>query len=288
MGVWLKAAGVVMVSVAMSGSVAAQWPRHRETGAPRTPDGKVDLTAPAPRTPDGKPDLSGVWENLGWREGSAAGGSVSGTGGAPGSRSAEARRPAAPSIAMFFDIGSGVPGGLPFQPWARELKNQRTADNAKDNPDAHCLPLGNMQLHLHPEPRKIIWSPREIIILYEGNGGMRQIFTDGRALPSSGAQPWWFGYSIGQWEGDTLVVQTTNFRDGGWLDVNGSPLTDAGKMTERFRRVNYGTLELNLTVDDPKAYTRPWTVKVTQRLMPDDELIEFVCQENELSSAHFK
>jgi hypothetical protein len=181
-----------------------------------------------------------------------------------------------------------VPGGLPFQPWARDLKNKRTAENAKDNPDAHCLPLGNMQLHLHPEPRKIIQAPRQIVILYEGNGGVRQIFTDGRPLPANDPQPWWFGYSTGKWVGDALVVETSGFRDGGWLDVNGSPLTDAGKMTERFRRVNYGTLEMELTVDDAKAYTRPWTVKVTQRLMPDDELIEFVCQENELSSAHFK
>jgi hypothetical protein len=145
-----------------------------------------------------------------------------------------------------------------------------------------------MQLHLHPEPRKIIQAPRQIVILYEGNGGVRQIFTDGRPLPAKDPQPWWFGYSTGKWDGDTLVVQTSGFRDGGWLDVNGSPLTDAGKMTERFRRVNYGTLEMELTVDDTKAYTRPWTVKVTQRLMPNDELIEFVCQENELSSAHFK
>ena len=190
-------------------SVEAQWPRHTDAGVPRTADGKVNMSAPAPRTPDGKPDLSGVWENLGWREGAAAGGSVSGTGGAPGSRSAESRRPPAPSIAMFFDIGSAIPGGLPFQPWARALKDKRTAENAKDNPDAHCLPLGNMQLHLHPEPRKIIWSPKQIVILYEGNGGVRQIFTDGRALPPRDAQPWWFGYSIGKWAGDTLVVETS-------------------------------------------------------------------------------
>jgi hypothetical protein len=288
MNAWLSAAGSVALVAALSPSLSAQWPRRPEAGVPRTPDGKVNLTAPAPKTRDGNPDLSGVWENLGWREGAAAGGSVSGTGGAPGSRTAEERRPAAPSIAMFFDIGSGVPGGLPFQPWARDLKNKRTTENAKDNPDAHCLPLGNMQLHLHPEPRKIIQTPKEIVILYEGNGGVRQIFTDGRALPTNDPQPWWFGYSSGKWVGDTLVVETSGFRDGGWLDVNGSPLTDAGKMTERFRRVNYGTLEMELTVDDSKAYTRPWTVKVTQRLMPDDELIEFVCQENELSSAHFK
>jgi hypothetical protein len=288
MNAWHKAAGSVALVVALSPGLSAQWPRLREAGVPRTPDGKVNLTAPAPKGPDGHPDLSGVWENLGWREGAAAGGSISGTGGAPGTRSADTRRPPVPSIAMFFDIGSGVPGGLPFQPWARDLKSKRTAENAKDNPDAHCLPLGNMQLHLHPEPRKIIQTPKQIVILYEGNGGVRQIFTDGRALPAHDPQPWWFGYSTGKWAGDTLVVETSGFRDGGWLDVNGSPLTDKGKMTERFRRVNFGTLELELTVDDARAYTRPWTVKVTQRLMPDDELIEFVCQENELSSAHFK
>jgi hypothetical protein len=288
MNTWLTSASFVVLAASLPSSSAAQWAKRPDASVPRTADGKVNLTAPAPKTPDGKPDLSGVWENIGWREGAAAGGSVSGTGGAPGSRSADTRRPAAPSIAMFFDIGAGVQGGLPFQPWARELKNKRTAENAKDNPDAHCLPLGNMQLHLHPEPRKIIWSPKQIVILYEGNGGVRQIFMDGRPLPGADAQPWWFGYSTGNWVGDTLVVETSGFRDGGWLDVNGSPLTDMGKMTERFRRVNVGTLEMELTVDDPKAYTRPWTVKVTQRLMADDELIEFVCQENELSSAHFK
>ena len=170
-----------------------------------------------------------MWENLGWREGAAAGGVGHPE---PAARRARGRRipgGPAPSIAAFFDIGSAVPGGLPFQPWARELKNKRTAENAKDNPDAHCLPLGNMQLHLHPEPRKIIQAPNEIVILYEGNGGVRQIFTDGRALPGGDPQPWWFGYSTGKWEGDTLVVQTSGFRDGGWLDVNGSPLTDAGQ-----------------------------------------------------------
>src|SRR5580765_8994537 len=277
-----------ILSGAFATSLSAQWPRYPEPGVPRTADGKVNVNAPAPKFFDGHPDLSGLWENPGWAEGAAAGGSVSGTGGAPGSRSAENRRPPAPSIAAFFDLSAVVPGGLPYQPWARELRNQRAAEGAKDNPDAHCLPLGNMQLHLHPEPRKIIQGRSVIVILYEGNAGVRQIFMDGRPLPSGDPQPWWFGYSTGKWEGDTLVVQTSGFRDGGWLDVNGSPLTDAGKMTEKFRRVNYGTLELELTVDDAKAYTKPFTVKFSQRLMPDDELIEFVCQENELSSAHFK
>ena len=162
-------------------------------------------------------------------------------------------------------------------------------NKAKDNPDANCLPMGFLQFHQQPQPRKIIQTPKLMVMLYEAQGGVRQIFMDGRKLPPMGdPQPWWYGYSIGHWDGDTLVVETTGFRDDVWLDVNGSPLTESGKMTERMRRINYGTLELELTVDDPKAYTKPFTVKFTQRLMPDDELIEFICQENELSSAHFK
>jgi len=160
-------------------------------------------------------------------------------------------------------------------------------DDGRDNPDAHCLPMGLMQLHNHPQPRQIIQTPRTIVILYEGNAGIRQIFIDGRSLPAHDAQPWWYGYSTGKWDGDTLVVETAGFRDGGWLDINGSPLTDAAKWTERFRRLNYGSLEIEITVDDPKAYTRPWTVRIDQRIMLDTDLIEFVCAENEKSSPHF-
>jgi hypothetical protein len=273
---------------APAASLSAQWPHHRTPGAPRLPDGRIDLAAAAPTFLDGRPDLSGVWENPGWREAAAASDAIGGVGGAPATRSAAGSRAPVRSIAAFFDVGTLVPGGLPFQPWARTLRDARAAANAKDNPDAHCLPLGNLQLHLHPEPRKIVQSTGVIVILYEANAGVRQIFTDGRLLPANDPQPWWFGYSIGRWEQDTLVVDTAGFRDEGWLDVNGSPLTDAARMTERFRRVNYGTLEVEVTVDDPRAYTKPWSISLTQRLMPDDELIEFICQENEKSSAHFR
>ena len=285
---WLKAAGFVLLAGALPVPLSAQWPRHKEAGAPRAADGKVNLSAPAPRTPDGKPDLSGVWENIGWREGAAASDSVSGTGGAPGSRSAESRRPPAPSIAMFFDIGSGVPGGLPFQPWARELKSKRTAENAKDNPDAHCLPLGNMQLHLHPEPRKIIQvaeTDRHPV------RGQRRRAPDLHRRPDAAAP-----------RRAAVVVRLLDREVGGRHACRRNERIPRRRVARRERepvdrgRENdrtvparqLGTLELELTVDDPKAYTRPWTVKVTQRLMPDDELIEFVCQENELSSAHFK
>ena len=247
----------------------AQWPLHPTAGVPKGADGKPNLNAPAPRAADGKPDLSGIWENFR----AAAAPSTTGLGPTLGSN-------------QFWDIGYGMAGGLPFQPWAAELLKKRMAENSRDNPDAHCLPLGLMQLHTHPQPRKIIQTPGVIVILYEANGGIRQIFTDGRALPPRDAQPWWYGYSIGKWDSDTLVVETAGFRDDGWLDVNGSPLTEAGKMTERFRRVNYGNLEIEVTVDDPKAYTKPWTAKMTQRIMLDTELIEFVCNENEKSVTH--
>ena len=124
------------------------------------------------------------------------------------------------------------------------------------------------------------------MILYEAQGGVRQIFTDGRPLPNNDPQPWWYGYSIGHWDGDTLVVETTGFRDDVWLDVDGSPLTNSGKLTERFRRLNFGSLQIDVTVEDPKSYTKPFTVRVNQRLMPDTDLIEFVCAENEKSDAH--
>jgi len=189
-------------------------------------------------------------------------------------------------VNQFFNIGSTLKDGLPFQPWAADLRKQRMGANNKDNPDAHCLPLGLMQLHTHPQPRKIIQTPGVIVILYEAQAGIRQIFTDGRALPDSSAQPWWFGYSTGKWDGDTLVVETNGFRDDVWLDVEGSPLTNAGKMTERFRRVNYGNLEIQGTVDDPKAYTKPWTVLIKQKVMVDTDLIEFICAEGERDAPH--
>jgi len=125
------------------------------------------------------------------------------------------------------------------------------------------------------------------VIMYEANYGLRQIFTDGRALPTNDPQPWWDGYSIGRWDGDTLVVESSGFRDEGWLDVNGSYFGSTTRLTERFRRVNYGRMEIDITIEDAKAYTRPFTVRVNFRLIPDQQLIEFVCNENEQSSKHY-
>jgi len=250
-------------------TLSAQWPSFPSAMVPRTSNGQPNLEAPAPKTADGKPDLSGIWENF--RSNAAAQAAGQAAGGAP--------------LATFRDIGSGMKDGLPLQAWAAELKKQRMAENSKDNPDAKCLPMGIMQFHMHPQPRKIIQTPGLVLIIYEANGGLRQIFTDGRRLPRD-AQPWWYGYSVGKWDGDTLVVETTGLRDGGWLDINGSPLTEAAKLTELFRRVNFGNLEIEITVDDPKAYTKPFTVKVAQRLTPDTDLIEFICQENDTSPKH--
>ena len=274
MNVRFGVVGVVAIVSMATSSVSAQWPTYPKADAPRTPDGKVRMDAPMPRTADGKPDLSGVWDTV-----------RTGTGQVIVGKDV----PPLQRTSQFWNIGAGLDGDLPLQPWAFELRAQRVANHSRDNPDAHCLPIGLTQLHNHPQPRKIIQTPSVIVILYEANDGIRQIFTDGRPLPNNDPQPWWYGYSIGRWEGDTLVVQTSNFRDGGWLDVNGAPLTDAARMTERFRRLDYGTLEIEVTVDDPKAYTRPWTaVKIRQRLLPDDELIEFICAENEKSTRHFQ
>ena len=264
---WRRSLGIAAaVTAAMSVSLGAQWPAYRQAALPRAADGKPDLAAPAPRTADGKVDFSGIWHYAG----------VLGFRGGP-----PPPPPGTPPEATFWNIEAGIKEGLPFQPWAAELRRQRMARDSADNPDAACLPLGHMQLHTHSQPRKIIQTRDLIVILYEANAGVRQIFMDGRPAPPKDVQPWWFGYSRGWYEGDTLVVESTNFRDLGWLDVNGAPLTSEGKVIERFRRPAAGRLEIDVTIDDPKAYTRPWTVRVNQRLLADTDLIEFVCGENE-------
>jgi hypothetical protein len=257
----------------------AQWPDYPTKQAPRESDGKVKLDAPAPKAPDGHPDLSGVWD----LRGTGGRGGPGGPGGAKGK--APELPPGTPPNATFKNIGSGFKEGLPMLSWAADLVKARRAENSKDNPDAHCLPLGLMQLHMHPQPRKIIQTPGLILILYEAQGGIRQIFTDGRPLPKD-VEPWWYGYSVGHWEDDTLVVETTGFRNDVWLDIDGSPLTESGKMTERMKRLNYGTLQTDVTIEDPKAYTKPFTVRVTHRLLPDTDLIEFICTENDRSGPH--
>jgi len=287
----MRSLGRVVVFVAMcSVSLAAQWPKYQPSGVPRDEKGAVRMDAQTPRTADGKPDLSGNWVR------------VRGEGAfdPPELRSLFRDRPPraqapappvdpnAPPIGAFWEISANIPGGLPLTPWGAELKKQRMASDMKDNPDANCLPMGMTQFHMHGQPRKIIQSASVIAIMYEANYGLRYIYTDGRALPPPGTvQPFWYGYSVGKWDGDTLVVETNNLRGAetsaydGWLDVRGSPYTEQARFTERIRRPTYGRLEIDITLDDPKAYTRPFTVRVNQQISPDDEIIEFICGENQ-------
>ncbi len=254
------------------GSLAApltlgQWLNYPAPGIPRAKDGKPNLSAPAPRTRDGKPDLSGIWDVLHNRP-------------CPPEGCADMFIPQ-----EFLDIGFSLQGGLPYQPWASALAKKRAEENRKDDPNVYCMPVGIVRMYTTPLFRKIIQTPGLVVILNERNAEYRQIFTDGRALPAD-PQPSWNGYSSGKWDGDTLVVQTIGFRDGTWLDANGSPLTEAGKITERIRRVNFGKLEIEITVDDPKAYTKPWTVTLTQILTPDTDLLDYYCSENEKDVPH--
>ncbi|HEX5227895.1 MAG TPA: hypothetical protein VFW44_09305 [Bryobacteraceae bacterium] len=269
-----------LILLGAAAALLAQWPAYPTPGLPKTADGKPNLSGPAPKTADGKPDLSGIWQNDRTVGGTVAARSSANPPKSNGDLLAIARR------SPFWNLGASFPDGLPFTPWGAEVHRQRVADNSKDNPDAHCLPMGIMQFHNHGQPRKMIQTPQEIVILYEANSGLREIFTDGRPQPPKDSDPWWYGYSVGHWEGDTLVVNTSGFRDMGWLDVEGSPLTEGAHITERYRRPDYGHLQIEVTIDDPKAYTRPWTVTVHQHPLLNTELIEFVCQENEKDAPH--
>jgi hypothetical protein len=253
---------IALAAFAATTASQAQWPDYPTPDVPRTADGEVDIDGPVPRMADGHPDFSGLWSG----------------------RSPFAQTDAqadSPPLAGFLDAGANIDGGLPFQPWAKALRDEREANGSADNPEAHCLPMGNLQFHTQGAPRKFVQDPGLLIILYEASMGIRQIFTDGRPQPDNDPQPWFYGYSTGRWDGDDLVVTTTGLRDGEWLDILGSPLTDAATVTERFRRPSFGRMEIDITVDDPKAYTEPWTVRVNQSIMVDQELIEFVCLENQ-------
>jgi len=224
--------------------------RPQPTGWP--PQGQT------PRTVDGKPDLTGAW--------------------APN------------AIRQNVDLRASLKGegvAIPFQPWAEKVYLERKANFSKDDPEGHCLPPGVPRMTTTPYPFRIAQTPNLILIVYEGGAHVwRQIFMDGRRLPDHDPDPWWYGYSIGHWEGDTLVVQTTGFKEPGWIDEEGTPISDTAKLTERFRRLNYGTLQIEMTVDDPKTFTRAWSFKLNQALMPDTELIEFVCLENNTCVKH--
>lgn len=246
----------------------AQWLNYPTPGIPRTADGKPNLTAPAPRAADGKPDLSGIWD---WEHNREC---------PPGGCFDQ------PIGQEFVNIGWSLKGGLPYQPWAAELVKTRRASNGSEDTHSTCLPSGPVRTHTIPMLRKIVLMPGLLMILSERNTSFRQVFLDGRPLPDD-PQPSWNGYSVGKWEGDTLVVQTIGLRDGIWLDSSGSPLTEAAKITERFRRPTIGKLEIEITVDDSKVYTKPWTVTITSPLKPDTELLDYTCLENEKDVRRF-
>ena len=259
---------IAFFAILLAQPLTAQWVKYPTAGVPRTADGKPNLQAPAPRAPDGKPDLSGIWEP-------------------------EKNRPCPPEGCFdmqipqeFLNIGYSLKDGLPYQPWAAALRKTRMEQNGKDDPVSRCLPPSLVQLHTSPLYKKIIQTPGVVLILNEFAVNFRQLFTDGRPPIVDPLQPSYTGFSTGRWEGDTLVIQTTGMKDEQWLDRNGSPVTDKAKITERFRRVNFGRLEVELTVDDPGAYTAPWTIKLNQNIVLDTDLVEYVCVENERDLHH--
>jgi hypothetical protein len=254
-----------------SDRLAAQWLKNPTPGVPRKADGKVNMTAPAPRMANGKPDLSGLW------------------------MTAEANRPARPGAEPrdeagdqtnitasrhMKDIGVDLPGGLPYQPWLIPIVKERTANEALDDPHIRCLPDNFLRAYGLPHLLKFVHSPQLLVVLNEMNAGYRQVFMDGRPLPKD-PNPSWQGYSSATWSGDTLVIDTTGLRDDTWIDWNGSVVTEAAKVREEIRRPDFGHLEIKVTVDDPKAYTKPWSVTLKQRIVVDAELIDEICLENE-------
>jgi hypothetical protein len=239
----------------MLSPLSAQWLKIPDKGIPRTKDGQPDLTAPAPRKANGKADLSGIW--------------------------------IVPSPKYLQNLAADLkPSDVPMQPWAEALTKERmTGAHAAEESDANCLPQGVPKINVTPVPFKIVQNPDEVIILYEAFGIYRQVFTDGRELPKD-PNPSWMGYSIGKWDGDSLVVETAGFNGKTWLDQAGHPATEALHVTERFRRPDFGHLNIEITIDDPKAYTKPWTVTEGMRLLADTDLLEFVCTENNRDLPH--
>jgi len=234
-------------------TLQAQWLNHQMAGAPRTKDGKIDLSAPAPRTREGKPDFSGVWS--------------------------------APNYSTKYLENLAADGiEVPMLPWAAVVYKERQENFGKDRPSNTCLPHSVTDFDAHHMPKKVIQTPGVLVILFESYHSFRQIFTDGRALPKE-REPAWFGYSVGRWEDDTLVVDTVGLNPKTWLDDGGHPLSDALHVIERFRRPDFGHMVVDVTIDDPKTYARPWTVRLPWAYVPDTDLLDWVC-ENEKDIPH--
>ena len=254
-----------MAAAMMPGSTEAQWPPHEDRTLPRTAAGAPDLGAPPPRTRDGKPDLSGVWiypctiVTTCFQTGS-----------------------------IFFDL-TFAPNKPDIQmtPWAAGVAAQREARDHVDDPMAYCMPAGYPRIAVM-YPFRILMTDAEVVFLHESAVGntFREVFMDGRELPADAA-PTWLGYSVGRWDGDTLVVETTGFRDLGWLDTRkGRPHSDALRVTDRFRRTAVGRLEWTFTVTDPKAYVRPFSVTTSLELLPGSSLFESFCETHDKTMLH--
>jgi len=245
------------LAVVLATAASAQWLNYPTTGIPRTKDGKPNLAAPAPKASDGKPDLSGVWM--------------------------------ADGQTYFFDLAAGLkPEDVVMLPAAKELQKRHIDNEHGEDPLGHCLPHGVPRINTNGLfPFKIVQTPGLVVILYEQMNLFRQIFTDGRKLAND-VNPTWLGYSTGKWDGDTLVIETTGLNGKAWLDTQkGRPASEALRVTERFRRKNFGTLEVVATIDDPKNYAKPWTTTVqTMNLQLGTDILEFVCNENEKDMPH--
>jgi hypothetical protein len=260
--------------------LSAQWVNYSTPGVPRRADGNVDMLAATPRMANGKPDLSGIWTTAEPNRRPEGSGS-----------SDYADSPADPGAItasrQMANIGVDLPGGLPYQPWLVPIVKERTANLAKDDPHIRCLPDNFLRAYGLPHLLKFVEKPNLLVVLDEMNAGYRQVFTDGRPLPED-PTPAWQGYSSGRWLGDTLVIDTIGLRDDTWIDWNGSVLTQAAKVREEMWRPDFGHLAIRVTVDDAKAYTKPWTVTLKERIVVDTELIDEICLENEQSLKHMK
>jgi len=274
--------------------LTAQWLKYPTPGVPRKADGSVNMAAPAPRLASGKPDLSGVWTTAEPNRRTAptvlSGPANQGPAGprdAPSVNDAPGDPTQITASRQMANIGVDIPGGLPYQPWLIPIVKERTANNAKDDPHIKCLPDNFLRAYGLPHLLKFVHTPSLLVMLNEMNAGYRQIFADGRPFPED-PTPSWQGYSSAKWSGDTLVVDTIGLRDDTWIDWNGSVLTESAKVREEILRPDFGHLEIRVTVDDPKAYSKPWTVTLRQRIVVDADLIDEVCLENEKSLQYIK
>jgi hypothetical protein len=252
--------------------VAAQWLQLPTPGIPRTKDGKVNVAAPAPKTAAGKPDFSGMWvprDRLPCnpKEGVSC-----------------VELPLTPQV---VNIALGMKEGLPYQPWAAQELEKRATEAAFIDPHAHCMPPNYPRAWAFPETQKIFQTDKQLVILHEFNASYRQIFFDGRKLPEE-MLPNFNGYAVARWEGDTLVVDSAGYWDDSWLDTRGNFFSDQARLTERIRRPTWGHIEVQVTVNDPKVFTKPWTITFNLRPLVDTEMLDFMCQQNNTSTEHFR